>query len=245
MPFFHRLSCAAPFSNSYRLKSTCNLTKITMISYAATDRNRTPILEVLKKYLPESGSLIEIASATGQHCTYFAKFLPKWTFLPTDLWMGNDGRSEYERYRMSIAEWAKHYGVSSQILSPLQLDACKFRDWALATGRNVSFGAVFVANLCHIAPFKATEGLIEGAGTALKRGGKLLIYGPFKIGGKATPESNEHFDASLRSRNPEWGLRNYEDLQVIAEKCKMKLIDRVRMPANNWTLVFEKEPLHR
>ena len=100
--------------------------------------------------------------------------------------------------------------------------------------------AVFCANVIHIAPWQVAEGLIAGAGRALRHGGMLFLYGPFKRGGKHTADSNAAFDASLRQGNPEWGVRDIDDVEKLADRAGLSLIEIAAMPANNFTLVLRR-----
>jgi len=100
--------------------------------------------------------------------------------------------------------------------------------------------AVFCANVIHIAPWRVAEGLFAGAGRYLRADGRLFLYGPFKRGGKHTAPSNAGFDKSLRDQNPEWGVRDIDDLQKLAANAGLELVEIVEMPTNNLTLVFER-----
>jgi hypothetical protein len=100
--------------------------------------------------------------------------------------------------------------------------------------------AVFCANVIHIAPWRVAEGLFAGAGHYLRADGRLFLYGPFKRGGKHTAISNAVFDTSLRERDPEWGVRDIEDLEKLAADAGLALIEIAEMPANNLTLVFAR-----
>ena len=101
--------------------------------------------------------------------------------------------------------------------------------------------AVFCANVIHIAPWQVAEGLIAGTGRTLRDGGMLFLYGPFKRGGRHTADSNAAFDVSLRQGNPGWGVRDVDDVEKLANRAGLALIDVAEMPANNLTLIFGKK----
>jgi hypothetical protein len=192
----------------------------------ATLRNRAPILEVLRRVLPDSGVLLEVASGSGEHAVHFAAALPGWTFQPTDVDPGA---------LPSIAAWIAETGVAN-VRPPLQLDVTA-EAWPVGT-----VDAVFSANMVHIAPPEAALGLMAGAGRHLGAGGVLVVYGPFRIGGEHTAPSNAAFDADLRARDPRWGVRDLEWLQELAAAHGLTFEQRVPMPANNQTLIFRKSP---
>ena len=192
----------------------------------ATLRNRGPILEVLRRLLPKSGLLLEVASGTGEHVVHFAAALPDWTFQPSDV--DPDALA-------SIAAWIQTSELAN-VRMPLQLDVTS-RTWPLV-GESVQ--AIFSANMVHIAPEEATRGLMAGAGRLLDSGGALVVYGPFRVAGAHTAASNEAFDADLRARDPRWGVRDVEWLQELAASSGLALEEQVAMPANNQIVVFRK-----
>lgn len=192
--------------------------------YPATLRNREPILRVLERVLPRAGLVLEIASGTGEHATWLAPQLPGREWQPTDA-----DPSMLE----SIAAWTAARGATN-VRAPLVLDVTA-AEWPIAAA-----DAIFCANMIHIAPWEATLGLVRGAARVLPAGGPLVLYGPFMIDGAHTAPSNEQFDASLRSRDPAWGVR---DLTVVAEVASahgLRLRERIAMPANNLTVVFDR-----
>lgn len=186
----------------------------------AAERNTAPILEVLHEVLPPAGALLEIASGTGQHAAAFAEAFPDWTFQPTE----HDG-SKLD----SIRAWTED---ASNVHAPVQLDVTRV-PWSIS-----SVDAVFCANMIHIAPAEVVEGLLHGASGVLRAGGCLLVYGPFRIDGAHTAPSNEVFDASLRARDPRWGVRDLEDLTRVGRSCGLSLERVFDMPANNKTCLF-------
>ncbi len=192
---------------------------------AAAARNKQPILEVLQRVLPVRGTALEIAAGCGQHAAHFCAHLPQWTWLPTDA--DADALA-------SIAAWRAQANVPN-LLPPRRLDVLA-ADWADVP----SVDAIFCANLLHIAPWRACPALMRGAARHLAPEGWLIIYGPFLVDGEATAPSNVAFDADLHERNPEWGLRRLADVVAEAEKVRIALRERVAMPANNQTLVFQR-----
>lgn len=192
------------------------------LCWPAPERNKEPILAVLKRVLPETGTLLEIASGSGQHAAYFAAALPALRILPSDV---------DPAHLASIAAYRAEAGPN--LLAPIRLDVCA-ADWGLEG----AIDAIFCANMIHIAPFEACLGLLDGAGRQLGRGGVLVLYGPFRIGGVHTADSNAAFDRSLKERDPRWGVRDLEVVAAEAEARGLDLRERVPMPANNQCLVL-------
>jgi SAM-dependent methyltransferase len=188
----------------------------------ATERNREPILEVLKTVVPKGAAVLEIASGSGQHAAFFAPRLDGVRWQPTDVDAGA---------RASIDAWCE--GVT-EVLPAIELD-CTRLPWPVRAA-----DVVVCANMIHIAPFRVCEGLFEGAKTVLSRGGTLYLYGPFKRGGAHTAESNARFDEGLRAQNPEWGVRDLEAVVGVAERNDFSHAQTVSMPANNLSVVFQK-----
>ncbi len=187
----------------------------------ATARNRDPIFTVLAQVLPPQGRVLEIASGTGEHVVYFASKLPQLSWQPTDV-----SDEAMASIRAHVAE-----AHLPNIAPPLRLDVRE--PWPEAD-------AVVCINMIHISPMSATEALFRGAG-GLPVGGVLLTYGPYKINGRHTAPSNEAFDASLRTRNPAWGVRDLTALETLAHQNGLTLEERVAMPANNFTLVWRRQ----
>jgi hypothetical protein len=192
----------------------------------AAERNRGPILDVLSRVLPPRGTLLEIASGTGQHAVHCAAGLPGWTWQPSD--------PDPEAVA-SIAAWAADVALPN-LRAPLQLDVGA-ADWGVC-----SLDAVFCANMIHIAPWSACEGLVAGASRHLPPGGLLILYGPFVVAGEPTAASNLAFDADLRMRNPEWGLRELDRVAALAADAGLALHRQFAMPANNRLVVFGRLP---
>jgi SAM-dependent methyltransferase len=191
----------------------------------AAERNKDPIAAALARLLPPRGDALEIASGSGQHVVHLAAAFPDWTWQPTD----GDPES-----LASIAAWIAAAGVAN-VRAPLHLDveapACPILPMA-------AVDAVFCANLLHISRWRAGEALFAGAGRLLRPGGLLLIYGPFLVDGEPTAPSNLAFDADLKRRDPEWGLRRLADLDAAAAAAGIALEQRIALPANNQLLVF-------
>lgn len=196
----------------------------TALRYPAVARNQDAILEVLRRCLPATGSVLEIASGSGEHGLYFSRELPGLEWRPTD--------TQAEALD-SIAAWRAQEGPPN-LLEPLGLDAAS-SEWPVTAA-----DAVVCINMIHISPWAATQGLMAGAGRILRPDGVLYTYGPYREAGVKTAPSNEAFDESLKSRNLEWGLRDVEAVSAEAVKHGLSLIERVEMPANNLSLVFQK-----
>ena len=193
----------------------------------ATARNREPILEVLRRHLPGAGAnVLEIASGTGEHAIFLAPRLQVASWQPTD----PDAES-----RRSIDAWRVH-ARAEHVLPALDLDVT-FQPWPSLTAAP---DVVMCVNMIHISPWSACEGLLEGAAALLAPGKRLYLYGPYRRGGAHTAPSNEAFDASLRSRNPEWGVRDLEAVEEAAARRGFSLREVVQMPANNLSVIFER-----
>jgi hypothetical protein len=190
----------------------------------AVARNRDPILAVLRRVLPKQGTVLQIAEGTGEHAVHFAAALPGLTWQPTD----RDAAA-----LRSIAAWREQVG-SPNLLAPLELDVAS-QSWPVERA-----DAVLCINMIHISPWRATEGLMAGTARVLPSGGVLFLYGPYKEGGVHTAPSNEAFDADLRARNPEWGVRDLDDVRALAARHGFDFAERVAMPANNLSVVFRR-----
>jgi hypothetical protein len=199
----------------------------------AFHRNHQAIWAVLQPFLAgKSGDVVEAGSGTGQHVVDFASRSPEITWWPSDL---ND------QHLKSVAAWRAHAGLAN-IRPPLRIDLsdpvwCSQMHDGSGPGQLL---AVFCANVIHIAPWRVAGGLFAGAGHYLRADGRLFLYGPFKRDGKHTAPSNAAFDASLRDRNPEWGVRDIADLEKLAAGAGLVLIEIAEMPANNLVLVFAR-----
>lgn len=197
----------------------------------AAERNQVAILAELQRCLPSQGRLLEIASGTGQHAAYCAAALPGWRWQPSD--PDEDALS-------SIAAWRED-AAAPGLQAPLQLDVLQ-PTWPVERAGSAPWDAIFCANMLHIAPWACCAGLMRGAGRLLAPKGLLFTYGPYRIDGEATAPSNQAFDASLRERDPRWGLRWLHEVETEAEQAGLVLRQRVVMPANNLLLVFGRRP---
>jgi SAM-dependent methyltransferase len=187
-------------------------------------RNAGPIAEVLRGVLPARGLVLEVASGSGEHVLHFAREFPKLLWQPSD--------PEPAALR-SIDAWRAEAGLFN-LLPPVPLDA-RAADWAVAEA-----DAILCINMVHISPWTATAGLMRGAGRLLRAGAPLYLYGAYRQAEVETAPSNEAFDASLKARDPEWGLRDLEDVVAEAERNDLGLEAVTPMPANNLSVVFRK-----
>jgi len=190
----------------------------------ATARNREPILAVLRDVLPAQGTVLEIASGTGEHAAHFAAAFPHLRWQPTD----PDAEA-----RRSIAAHAASAKLPN-LLPPLALDA------SAAVWPVTHADAIVSINMIHIAPWRAAEGLLAGAERLLPAGAVLYLYGPFREQGRHTAPSNATFDDSLTARNPEWGVRDLDEVVALANAHGLKFANRVAMPANNLSVIFRR-----
>jgi SAM-dependent methyltransferase len=192
----------------------------------AAERNRQPILEVLRRVLPRAGLVLEVASGTGQHALFFSQHLPALRWQPSD--------TSPEALK-SIGAWVSET-ARENLLPPLELDV-RSPDWPITTA-----DALVCINMIHISPWETTEALFRGACELLIAGSQLITYGPYRLHGKHTASSNAAFDESLRSRDPRWGVRDIDELSELGSRTGFTLQERVAMPANNMTLVWTRCP---
>lgn len=190
----------------------------------AVARNTEPIGDVLAEWLPASGSVLEIASGSGEHALAFARRFPKILWQPSD----PDAQA-----RASIAEWREAEGPAN-LLEPLAIDVCD-PVWPVSQA-----DAVISINMAHISPWEASLGLIDGAGRVLGPGGVLVLYGPWLVDGIETAPSNIAFDGDLKARDARWGLRRVGDFAEGAAARGFTLADQRAMPANNRMLLFRR-----
>ncbi len=197
----------------------------------ATERNREPILQVLLEVLPPTGTILEIASGTGEHAAYFAPRLKPRKWIPSD----TDAS-----LRESIVAWIEH-SQSENLYQPLDIDASqpvwKVEKEILSEISDIT--AIVNINMIHISKWSACLGLIAAAGRILSSEGVLYLYGPYKQGGKHTAPSNAAFSEYLQEQNPEWGVRNLEDVVELAKTHNLILQKTEPMPANNLSVVFK------
>jgi hypothetical protein len=194
----------------------------------ATLRNREPILEVLKRVLPQKGALLEIASGTGEHAAFMAPMLgDDWTWQPSE--PGADALKDIDSY-------AQERGCE-HIRPAIVLDVTK-KIWPLERA-----DTILCCNMIHIAPWEAAEGLFAGAAKILPPNAPLILYGPFKRNGEHTSPSNSEFDANLlKSRDGRWGVRCLDsEVSPLAEQNGFSLDEIVQMPANNLSVIFRRK----
>ena len=192
----------------------------------SAERNKEPILGVLRGLLPVAGTVLELASGTGQHVVHFAAALPKLEWQPSE-------RDAEQRAQIAARVSAAGLG---NVRTPLALDALK-EPWPLTP----PLGAVLAINLIHISPWPVTAALMRGAARLLAAmGGVLVLYGPYREHGVHTAPSNADFDASLRARDPAWGVRDLEAVAALAANHGFAAPLVTRMPANNLTLGFRR-----
>jgi SAM-dependent methyltransferase len=191
----------------------------------AAERNREPLLAMLRGLLPVSGLALEIASGTGQHAAHFAMGLPGWTWQPSD---------PAPQSLPSISAWCA--GLPN-VRPPLQIDVLTAAE--IPAPAAASLDLVFCANMLHIAPWACCPALMTAAARWLRPGGCLVTYGPYDVDGEPMAAGNLAFDADLRARNPAWGLRRLSQVCQAAEATGLRLVQRVPMPANNLSLVFK------
>jgi hypothetical protein len=190
----------------------------------SAERNKGAIASVLKKVLPHQGVVLEISSGTGQHVVHFAREMPYLTWQPSE---------RDEESLQSIAHWVAAEGLTN-IRAPLRLDVIE-QPWPVS-----SAAAVICLNMIHIAPWSAGQALIRGARATLGSGGTLFLYGPFRRNGQHTSTSNEAFDRQLQSQDPQWGVRNLEDVVRFAKANDFGAPEIQEMPANNLSVIFHK-----
>ena len=194
----------------------------------STGRNKDVVRDTFLAHMPTAGRVLEIASGTGEHGAHIAESAPDlvWTYSDID----PDGQT-------SQSAWAAHAG-HGRLRGPLSLDTTE-TDWGTAE-QAASWDALFCANMIHIAPFEAAEGLMAGAGRLLRPGGRLMLYGPFARNGGIAP-SNAAFRENLQRRDPRWGVRDLElEILPLTSAAGLSLVEAVAMPANNLSVIFEK-----
>ncbi len=193
----------------------------------ACERNREPILAILREIFATRSHVLEIGSGSGQHAVHFAPALPHLRWQSSDLATNH----------ASILAWQAEF-PSANLAAPLLLDMQE-TNWPNALA-NAGIDAIFSANTCHIMPWHCVQHFLRGAAQLLPSGGLLAIYGPFNEHGAFTSESNAQFDASLRERNPQMGIRDKVDLQHIASAHHLHFVQDFAMPANNQLLLWQK-----
>ena len=197
----------------------------------ATERNRSSILSVLKVKLPDTGTVLEVASGSGEHAVFFAPALRPLKWQP----------SNYDPEQLeSVEDWIAHQ-PSDNLLPPISLDVTKPLWPVEEAGYNGGpITAIFNANMIHISPWQTCEGLMAGARRILPVGGRLILYGPFKENGEHTAASNAKFESWLKSLDPDFAVRDIEVVSAEAKKNDLGHTAVLPMPANNYIHIFEK-----
>lgn len=190
----------------------------------ATLRNRDAIAAVLADWLPASGTVLEVASGSGEHAVHFAAASPHLDWQPSD---------PDPAGLTSIAAWRAEAGLAN-LAPPLSLDAAA-PDWPIDRA-----DAILCINMVHISPWDAALGLFAGAARLLAPGAPLILYGPYIEPDVPTADSNLDFDANLRERDPAWGLRETQAVKGAAADAGFAFAERRAMPANNLMLLFRR-----
>jgi len=193
-------------------------------SAPAALRNREPIAEVLREWLPDSGLVLEIASGTGEHVVHFAECFPNLEWQPSDI---------HADALTSIEAWRRESRLAN-VRKALALDASA-PDWPLDRA-----DAILSINMVHISPWSSALGLLAGAERLLDPEAPLILYGPWLKDDIETVPSNLDFDADLKRRDPAWALRRVEDFARAANPHGFTLEDIRRMPANNLMMLWSK-----
>jgi SAM-dependent methyltransferase len=187
------------------------------------EQNKDVILQVLRQTFTAPGEVLEIGSGTGQHAVHFTRHLPHLIWQPSDC----------AEQIAGMQLWFDEV-THQRINRPLSLDVTQ--TWPIQ-----KFDYVFTANTLHIVSWPAVQAIFSGAGSVLKEGGLFAQYGPFNYAGKYTSDSNARFDQWLKDRDPQSGIRNFEDLLGLAKQHDMVLHSDHEMPVNNRILVWQKQ----
>lgn len=195
-----------------------------MLQYSeACERNKDPILDVLREALADAGSVLEIGSGTGQHAVYFARFMPHLVWYPSDL----EANIPAVEARLDLER-------GENVKTPMVLDVSQ-QPWPAP-----EVDAVFSANCLHIMSWQQVQDFFRGLPSTLRPAGRLCIYGPFSYGGEHTSASNAQFDADLRQRDPQSGIRDFEQVDALARAQDLELQADHSMPANNRLLIWRR-----
>lgn len=189
----------------------------------ACERNKKVILDVLKKQLVDHKKVLEIGTGTAQHAVYFARHLPHLIWQPSD-------QAPY----LSDIQTRIELEAGENVISPVLLDVSQ-QQWSLE-----NIDAVFSANTLHIMSWHNVQHFFRGVGQVLQPKGKLIVYGPFKYSGQYTSDSNGEFDLWLKQRDPQSGIRDFEQIDQLAEQQGLNMIEDIAMPANNQCLIWQR-----
>ncbi len=201
--------------------------------FPATERNKDSIAEVLSRILLKKGYILEIGSGSGEHAIKFQKCFPELT------WQSSDPELVH---RKSISSWIEHEELNFQMPQPLDIDVEKI-PWEIPSELLNSIQGIISINMIHIASWNCTISLFNESGKLLKNGQFLMLYGPFKIGGKHNSQSNELFDISLKMQNESWGVRDLGEVSEEAKKNDFIEEELIGMPANNFSVIYRKVSL--
>jgi hypothetical protein len=198
--------------------------------FSATKKNKDFIGDVLSRIIKKEGSILEIGSGSGEHGVFFQKRFPE------IIWQTSDPNL---LHRKSIISWIEYEELNKKMPHPLALDVENI-PWNIPLKLTHSLQGIVSINMIHVAQWSCTISLFKGAGKLLKSGQFLVLYGPFKIANKHTSQSNYFFDNSLKIQNNLWGIRNLEDITDEAKKNGFFQEDIIRMPANNFSIIYRK-----
>ena len=198
--------------------------------YSATQRNKDFIGDVLFRIIKKDGLILEIGSGSGEHGVFFQKRFPE------IIWQTSDPNL---LHRQSIVSWIDYEELNKKMPQPFDLDVEDI-PWKIPLKLTNSLQGIVSINMIHVAKWNCTIELFKGAGNLLNKGEFLLLYGPFKIGYKHTSQSNYLFDSSLKSQNKLWGIRDLEEVTDEAKKNGFFQEDIIRMPANNFSVIYRK-----
>ena len=198
--------------------------------FSATQRNRESIREVLSRILLTRGFILEIGSGSGEHGVFFQKNFPEIT------WQSSDPELIH---RNSISSWIDHAELNLKMPQPLDIDVEKI-PWEIPSELMLSLQGIISINMIHIASWNCTTSLFKESGKLLNNGKFLMLYGPFKIDNKHISHSNELFDSSLKMQNKSWGVRDLREVSKEATKNGFIEEKLIRMPANNFSVIYRK-----
>lgn len=214
----------AELASTYRARDTRRMSE--KPHAPACERNRGPILDVLRRHFADRRRVLEIGSGTGQHAVYFGAALPHLA------WQTSDRRDQHEGIRAWLDEAAL-----PNVLPPLTLDVAADGNWPAH-----DYDAAFSANTLHILSWPEVEDCFAGLGRVLTDEARVVIYGPFNVDGDFTSQSNAEFDRWLKARDARMGIRDLAAVAALARAIGLRLIDDVPMPANNRCLVWQRQP---
>ena len=203
--------------------------------FPATQRNRDSIREVLSRFLPKKGLILEIGSGSGEHGVLFQKIFPE------IIWQSSDPDLTH---RNSISSWIDYEELNLKMPQPLDIDVEK-TPWEIPSKLLSTLQGIISINMIHISTWNCTKALFNESGKLLKDGQFLMLYGPFKIGNKHISQSNELFDISLKMQNESWGVRDLGEVSEEAKKNDFIEEELIRMQSNNFSVIYRKVSLRR